>query len=95
MLLTNRYQEHIYFFNEPGQENVVYFKEMTDYLINEKYREKKTTVQEVSKRIQTLAANLIKPEIREREFNKKRHIQEQETLKLKLQYTAFASFSQS
>ena len=64
MLLTNRYQEHIYFFNEPGQEIVVYFKEMTDYLINEKYREKKTTVQEVSKRIQTLAANLIKPEIR-------------------------------
>ena len=68
---------------------------MADYLINEKYREKKTTVQEVSKRIQTLATNLIKTEINEREFNKKSHIQAQETLKLELEYTAFASFSQS
>ena len=31
--------------------------------------EKKTTFQEESKRIQTLAANFIKAEIREREFN--------------------------
>ena len=67
-LLTNRYQDHIYFCNEPGRENIVYLKEMAD--INEKYREKKTTGQEESKRIQTLAANLIKAEIREREFNK-------------------------
>ena len=43
---TNRYQDHIYFCNESGRENVVYFKEMTDYLINEKYRQRKTTVQE-------------------------------------------------
>ena len=43
---------------------------MADYLLNEKYREKKTTVQEESKRIQTLAENLIKAEIREREFKK-------------------------
>ena len=43
---------------------------MADYLINEKYREKKTTVQEVSKRIQTLAANLIKAEIKEHERDK-------------------------
>ena len=25
-LLTNRYQDHIYFCNKPGRENVVYFK---------------------------------------------------------------------
>ena len=43
---------------------------MADYLINEKYREKMTTVQEESKRIQTLAANFFKAEIRECEFNK-------------------------
>ena len=66
---------------------------MADYLMNEKYREKKTTAQKESKRIQTLAANLIKAEIREREFNKKRHIQAQEILKLELESTAFASFS--
>ena len=69
-LLTNKYQDHIYFCNEPGRENIVYFKEIADYLINEKYREKKKTVQEEPKRIQVLAANLIKAEIRECEFNK-------------------------
>ena len=69
-LLTNRYQGHIYFCNETERGKIVYFKEMADYLINEKYREKKTSVQEESKRIQTLAANLIKAKIREREFKK-------------------------
>ena len=43
---------------------------MADYLINEKYREKKKSVQEESKRIQTLAANLIKAKLREHEINK-------------------------
>ena len=43
---------------------------MADYLINEKYREKKATVQEECKRIQTLSANLIKAKIRARKFKK-------------------------
>ena len=43
---------------------------MADYLINEKYRERKKTIQEESKRILTLTANLIKAEIREQEFHK-------------------------
>ena len=68
--LTNRYQDHIYFCNESERENIVYFKEMTDYLINEKYRQRKTTVQEGPRRIQALAAILIKAEISERKFNK-------------------------
>ena len=68
-LLTNRYPDHIYFYNEPGRGNIVYSKEMADYLINEKYREKKATVQEESKRIQTLSA-LIKAKIRVRKFKK-------------------------
>ena len=71
--LTNRYQDHIYFCNESERENIVYFKEMTDYLINEKYRQRKTTVQEWPRRIQALAAILIKAEISERKFNKGTH----------------------
>ena len=39
--LTNRYQDHIYFCNESRRETIVYFKEMADYLINEKYRQKR------------------------------------------------------
>ena len=35
-LLTNRYQGHIYFCNETERGKIVYFKEMADYLINEK-----------------------------------------------------------
>ena len=43
---------------------------MADYVINEKYREKKTTVPEESKEILKLAANLIKAKMWEQEFKK-------------------------
>ena len=48
-LLVNRYKQHISFCSEPGRENIVYFKEMADYLINKKYREKEEIVEEESK----------------------------------------------
>ena len=57
-LLVNRYKQHISYCSEPGRpENIVYFKEMADYLINKKYREKEEIVEEEAKRIRTLAAN--------------------------------------
>ena len=40
-LLVDRYKQHISFCSEPGRENIVYFKEMADYLINKKYRKRK------------------------------------------------------
>ena len=40
-LLTNRYQGRIYFCNEPGRENITYFKEMADHHIHKNYRGKK------------------------------------------------------
>jgi len=43
---------------------------MADYLINKKYRDKQLTVGEETKKIQTLAANLIKAEIRDHQFQK-------------------------
>ena len=67
-LLTDRYQNHISFCCEPGRENILYFKQMADYLINTKYRERGNTTEEESQRIMTLAANLVKAEVREKEY---------------------------
>ena len=67
-LISDRYNEHISFCSEPGKENIIYFKEMADYLINSKFRERGSTTNEESERIIALAANLIKAEIREKEF---------------------------
>ena len=49
--------------NEPGRKNIVYFK-------TKNTEKKKTTDLEESKKIHSLAANLIKDEIRERGFHK-------------------------
>ena len=67
-LLSDRYQDHISFCCEPGRENILYFKQMADYLINTKYRERGNTTEEESQRIITLAANLVKAEVREKEY---------------------------
>ena len=67
-LLTNRYRVHITFCCEPRRENILYFKQMADYLINTKYREKGITTEEESQRIMALAANLVKAEVREKEY---------------------------
>ena len=93
-LLTNRFQDHIYFCNEPEREKIVYFKEMADYLINEKCKEKKTTVQEESKKIQALAANLIKAEITERKSKKRDIFKRRRHWKLELESPTFASLSE-
>ena len=67
-LLTDRYKDHISFGCEPGRENVVYFKEMAEYLIHIRYKERANTTNEESERIMALAANLIRAEIREKEY---------------------------
>ena len=48
-LLSDRYQDHISFCCEPGRENILYFEQMADYLINTKYREGKHHRRRVSK----------------------------------------------
>ena len=67
-LLTNRCQDHISVCCESGRENILYFKQMVDYLINTKYREGGITIEEESQRIMALAANLVKAEVREKEY---------------------------
>ena len=46
-LLTNRYQDNIFFCCEPAGENILYFKQMANYLINTKYRERGITTEEL------------------------------------------------
>ena len=53
---------------EPGRENILYFKQIAEYLINTKYRERGNTTKEESQRIMALAANLVKAEVREKEY---------------------------
>ena len=48
-LLVDRYKHHISFCSEPGRENIVYFKEMADYLINKKYRERRNSRSRIKK----------------------------------------------
>ena len=67
-LLKDRYQDHISFCCEPGPENILYFKQMTEYFINTKYKERGNTAEEESQRIMALAANLVKAEVREEEY---------------------------
>ena len=67
-LLKDQYQDHISFCCGPGGENLLYFKEMAEYLINTKYKERGNTIEEESQRIMALAANLVKVEVREKEY---------------------------
>ena len=67
-LLKDRYQDHISLCCEPGRENILYFKQMAEYLIKTKYRERGNTTEEESQRIMSLAANLVKAKVREKEY---------------------------
>ena len=67
-LLIDQYKDHISFCCESGRENVVYFKEMADYLINFRYKARANTTEEESERIMAIAANLARAEIREKEY---------------------------
>ena len=68
-LLTDRYKDHIAFSCEAGRENLIYFKKMADYLINMKYKEKGHTTEEEAERVISLAALLVKAEVREVGYN--------------------------
>ena len=49
-------------------EKILCFKQMADYLINIKYRERGITTEEESQRIMALAANLVKAEVRQKAY---------------------------
>lgn len=63
--LEKTFQEHIFFAEVNGRRNVVCFRDMASYIINEKWhKDRKTDIEEESIRIVAAAAKLIKAQIR-------------------------------
>ena len=57
--LQEHYQEHIFFANVEGRENVVCFRNMAKYIINEKWHSSRTSTEDEAEWIVTTAAKII------------------------------------
>ena len=66
MLLKDHY---ISFSEQLGRETLIYVLDMASFIINNKFRERKDDIQEESRRIIEAAANLIRAEIREKQYD--------------------------
>ena len=63
--LKDRYSDHLYFAEINGRKNVLCFKNIANYIINEKWYEKRQiNIDDETKRIVITAAKLIREEIR-------------------------------
>ena len=70
--LQEHYKESIFFAEVEGRGNVVCFRNMANFIINEKwYLDKKDDIQAEAERIVVAAAKIIRAEIREQEYNSK------------------------
>jgi hypothetical protein len=68
--LLHRYGEHLFFAEITGRKNVLCFRDMASYIINDKWHaNKQENVEDERQRIVKAAAKLIKAEIRERDYN--------------------------
>ena len=67
--LQQKYKEHIFFVEALGKSNVVCFRNMADFVVNDKwYSGRKENIDEESERIITTAAKLVLDGIRSSEF---------------------------
>ena len=65
--LQEHYKEFIFFAEVEGRSNVVCFKDMAKYIINEKWHsEKKANIEDEAERIVITAAKIIRAEIRDK-----------------------------
>ena len=64
--LQDHYQEHIFFASVKGRENVVCFKNMAKYVINEKWQSSRNSTGDIAEWIVYAAAKIIRDEIREK-----------------------------
>lgn len=64
--LQEHYKEHIFFANVEGHENVVCFKNMAKYIINEKWQSSRNSTEDKAEWIVSTAAKIIRDEIREK-----------------------------
>ena len=68
--LQEHYKEFIFFAEVEGRGNVVCFKNMAKYIINEKwYSDKKANIEDEAERIVITTAKIIRAEIREKEYS--------------------------
>ena len=68
-LLKEHYEEHIFFTDEPGIDIIICFKNMADFIINRNTKRKKGNIKDETERIIAAAANLIKAEIKEKNYD--------------------------
>ena len=68
-LLKDKYSHHIFFSERPGQDTLIYFHDMANFIINDKFKEKKQEVDDEARRIIEAAANLITAEIRDMQYD--------------------------
>ena len=70
--LHEHYEDFIFFAEVEGRGNVLYFRNMASYIINNKWHsEKKENIEEEAKRIVCAAAKIIRAEIREKTYDTK------------------------
>ena len=68
--LKDRHSDYLYFAEINGRKNVLCFKNMANYIINEKWYEKRQiNVDDEAKRIVITAAKVIREEIRNLNFH--------------------------
>ena len=67
--LQEHYKEHIFFANVEGRENVVCFKNMAKYIINEKWQSSRDSMEDKAEWIVSTAAKIIRDGIREKIYD--------------------------
>ena len=67
--MQRHYERHITFSEEAGKPSLIILQEMATVVIREKYAETKTDIDDEKRRIMTMAANLVKAEIREEHYS--------------------------
>lgn len=68
-LLKDKYGDHILFSGKSGLETLIYFHDMANFIINKKFGENKDTIEDKASRIINAAANLIKSDIRNKQYD--------------------------
>jgi len=69
--LQDYYSDHIFFANVEGRENVVCFRNMAKYIVNEKWQSSKSSIEDKAEWIVRAAAKIVRDEIREKIYNSK------------------------
>lgn len=69
--LQEHYKEHIFFANVEGRENVVCFKNMAMYIINEKWQSSRNSMEDKAGWIVSTAAKIVRDEIQEKIYDSK------------------------